>query len=35
MKDTNYLDELIHRAEKRIVELRELINYWKKQKERL
>ena len=35
MKDTNYLDELIHRAEKRIVELRELIKYWKKQNDLL
>ena len=35
MKNHNYLDEMIERAEKRIDELRELINFWKKQKERL
>lgn len=35
MKSHNYLDEMIERAEKRIDELRELINFWKKQKEKL
>ena len=35
MKDRNYLDEMIERAEKRIAELRELISHWEKQKERL
>jgi len=35
MKEHNYIDEMIERAEKRIAELRELIVFWKKQKERL
>ncbi len=29
------IDEMIERAEKRILELRLLISHWKKQKERL